>query len=62
MVQQFNVRCFCLANRNLTANHMAEWFLNNLDLMAAACAAPGPFMYIVYAQTIHRLENRRREE
>lgn len=62
MVQQFNVRCFCLANRSLTANQMAEWFLNNLDVIATACAAPGPFMYIVYAQGMRRLENRRRED
>jgi hypothetical protein len=41
---------------------MAEWFLNNLDVIATACAAPGPFMYIVYAQGMRRLENRRRED
>ena len=41
------VRAFCLASGNLRAPEMAELFLGVLDKLAAACAAPGPFLYVV---------------
>lgn len=57
MVTQFGVRCFCLANRHLSAGDMATWFLNNLVHITEACRSlPGPFMYIVYADRIRRLD------
>jgi hypothetical protein len=54
-VEQHAVRCFCLTRGNLTGEHMAQRFLDNLDAITAACASEGPFIYAVHATRIVRL-------
>lgn len=56
-VRQAQVRCFCLSKKSLTANEMGQWFLNNLPRIVAACIEPGPVMYVVYQNSIRRLED-----
>lgn len=41
------VQAFCLTGGNLRAPAMAELYLAVLNHLAAACAAPGPFLYTV---------------
>lgn len=55
-VIQSGVRCFCLSKKSLTADRMAQWFLNNMDRMAVACADSGPSMYVVYEHSIRRIK------
>lgn len=57
-VKRFGVRCFCLADRNISGALMAIWFLNNLDRITAACQALGPFMYIVNEHKIRLLPDK----
>jgi hypothetical protein len=54
-VKARGVRCFCLANQNLTGNEMAGRFLNNLDAIVRACNERGPFIYAVHQTRIERL-------
>ncbi len=49
------VRCFCLANQNLTGDEMAGRFLSNLDAIVRACNEPGPFIYAVHQTRIEKL-------
>ena len=51
-VRQHGARCFYIANGNLRSAEMATRYLNNLDAIRAACAAPGPFLYAVHAAQI----------
>ena len=57
-VHNATVRCFCLRDGTLTGPEMAARFLHNLERIAEACAAPGPFCYIVYADGIRLVPNR----
>ena len=41
------VRAFCLTSGNLRAAEMAELYLKFLKQLTAACAEPGPFLYVV---------------
>jgi PIN like domain len=54
-VKAHGVRCFCLANQNLTGDEMAGRFLNNLDAIVRACNEPGPFIYAVHQTRIEKL-------
>ena len=54
-VKAHRARCFCLSNQNLTGEAMAGRFLDNLDAIAAACVADGPFIYAVHQRRIERL-------
>jgi hypothetical protein len=54
-VKNYQVRCFCLSNRNLMGEEMAERFISNLDRITNACAEPGPFIYAVHKNRIERL-------
>lgn len=54
-VKASRVRCFCLSNQNLSAADMANRFIDNLDAIAAACAAAGPMIYAVHRNRIERL-------
>lgn len=54
-VKEYRVRCFCLSNRNLTGDEMAQRFITNLHRIANACAQPGPFIYAVHKNRIERL-------
>lgn len=55
VVREFEVRCFCLKQRNLRAPEMAERFLRNIERIADACEEPGPFVYAVHQMRIERL-------
>lgn len=55
-VREHRVRCFCLSNRSLTGEEMAEWFLVNIDRIARSCREAGPFIYAVHKNRIDRLE------
>lgn len=50
------VQCFCLSSQSLSADDMAARFLDNLDAITTACAAPGPFIYAVHTNRIERLK------
>lgn len=54
-VLEHRVRCFCLSNRNLTGDEMAQRFIDNFPSIASACAEPGPFIYAVHQNRIERL-------
>ncbi len=54
-VRRFGVRAFCVSNANLRADEQAARLTDNLDRIARAAAAPGPFIYGVYADSIRRL-------
>lgn len=54
-IVRHNVKCFCLARRDLSAADMADRFLRNLDAIANACAEPGPFIYAVHQNRIEHL-------
>lgn len=54
-VREHGVRGFCLSNQSLTAEQMANRFLDNLDAIAEASAAAGPFLYAVHQNRIERL-------
>jgi hypothetical protein len=49
------VRCFCIANQQLSAELMAQRFLRNLGRIADACADSGPFVYSVEPGRIVKL-------
>lgn len=55
-VRRSSVRCFCLSNRSLTGEEMAERCLNNLSRIARACMKPGPFIYAVHKDRMEPLE------
>lgn len=55
IVKQYQVRCFCLSNRNLTGEEMAQRFIANLHRITNACAKPGPFVYAVHKNRIEHL-------
>jgi hypothetical protein len=42
-----NVRAFCLTSGNLRAADMAQLYLDGLLKLTAACAEPGPFLFVV---------------
>jgi hypothetical protein len=54
-VKAHGVRCFCLANQNLTGDEMADRFLSNLDAIVRACGELGPFIYAVHRIRIEKL-------
>lgn len=54
-VKAHGVRCFCLANQNLTGDEMADRFLSNLDAIVRACGELGPFIYAVHRTRIEKL-------
>lgn len=54
-VKAHRARCFCLSNQNLSGPVMAGRFLDNLDAIAAACVAEGPFIYSVHHRRIEAL-------
>jgi hypothetical protein len=55
-VLDHSVRAFCLTSGNLRATDMASLYLGVLDRIAAACAAPGPFLYGVSRQGLRLLD------
>ncbi|MDA8072762.1 MAG: hypothetical protein M0Z40_03990 [Actinomycetota bacterium] len=55
-VVAFGVRGFYLTRQDLTAQAMADRFLDNLDAIVDACAAPGPFLYAVNQRDIRRVD------
>jgi hypothetical protein len=55
VIHRYSARCFCLANANLKATEMAECYLANLEAIASACTAPGPFLYAVHARRIEEI-------
>jgi hypothetical protein len=50
------VRAFCLTGGNLRAADMAAHFLAAIDVITAACAQPGPFLYAVSPRGLRRLD------
>ena len=54
-VKAHGVRCFCLANQNLTGDEMADRFLSNLEAIVRACGELGPFIYAVHRTRIEKL-------
>jgi PIN like domain len=54
-VRAHGVRCFCLANQNLTGDEMADRFLSNLDAIVRACGVPGPFIYAIHRTRIEKV-------
>ena len=54
-VKKYQVRCFCLSNRDLMGEEMAERFISDLHRITNACAEPGPFTYAVHKDRIERL-------
>jgi len=54
-VRTHAVRCFCLTHQGLPGDEMARRFLVNLPAIAAACSAPGPFIYAVHATRIQAM-------
>lgn len=50
------VRAFCLTSGNLRAAEMAELYISVLDKLTAACATPGPFMYVVSRSGLRRID------
>ena len=50
------VRCFCLARRDLKADEMAARFLRNLTRIEQACSEDGPFIYAVHETRIEQLQ------
>lgn len=50
------VRAFCLTSGNLRAAEMAQLYLGVLDKLVAACAAPGPFLYVVSRSGLRRVD------
>ena len=55
-VKRFSVKCFCLSSKNLTAIDMADRFVKNLHSITAACQQSGPFIVIVYADQVRRVD------
>lgn len=55
-VKRFAVKCFCLSAKNLTANDMADRFIKNLRSITTACKQSGPFIVIVYADQVRRVD------
>lgn len=55
-VRAYHVRSFCLSNRNLTGEEMADRFIVNLERITRACSEPGPFIYAVHKNRIEELE------
>jgi len=55
-VKRYALRCFCLNRQDLRARDMAERFVHNLQAMADACSAPGPFIYAVHENRLHLLD------
>jgi hypothetical protein len=49
------VRAFCLTGGNLRAAQTADRFANAIDDIAAACAEPGPFLYVVSSAGLRRI-------
>ena len=54
-VRTHRVRCFALSSQQLTADDMADRFLDNLDAITRACAESGPFIYAVHRNRIEPL-------
>lgn len=50
------VRAFCLTSGNLRAADMAAQFFAQLDQIAEACTAPGPFLYAVSGRGLRLLD------
>jgi hypothetical protein len=50
------VRAFCLTSGNLRAADMAGLYLDVLDELTAACAAEGPFLYVVSRSGLRRVD------
>ena len=50
------VRAFCVSNGNLSATEMAQLCLDRLDKLAAACAASGPFLYVISRQGLRQID------
>jgi hypothetical protein len=55
-VQRFGVRCFCITRQNLTADDMADRYIEHLPAIAKACEQPAPFIYAVYENRIERFD------
>lgn len=50
------VRAFCLSGGNLRAVAMAELYIRVLPRMVAACQEDGPFLYVVSAAGLRRVD------
>jgi hypothetical protein len=51
-----SVRAFCLTSGNLRAAEMAQLYIAVLDKLTVACAAPGPFLYVVSRSGLRRVD------
>ena len=54
-VKEYQVRCFCLSNRHLMGEEMAQRFIANLDRITNACSERGPFIHAVHKNWLERL-------
>ncbi len=52
----FGVQTFCLIGGNLKAAVMAEQFLAVIDKIAVRSRQPGPFLYVVSASGLRRVD------
>lgn len=50
------VRAFCLTSGNLRAAEMAQQYIAVLGKLTAACAAPGPFLFVVSRSGLRRVD------
>lgn len=50
------VRAFCLTSGNLRAAEMAQLYIAVLDKLTVACAARGPFLYVVSRGGLRRVD------
>jgi hypothetical protein len=54
-IEKFAVRCFCISSGNLSGEEMASRILANLDRIIEVGAQPGPYIYMVHANRIERV-------
>lgn len=55
VIRRHGVRAFVIPRGSLTAAEQASRFVANAARIAAACEAPGPFVYAVHERRIERL-------
>jgi hypothetical protein len=55
VVMASGARMFCIPRANISAEHAAARYLDNLDAICAAALSDGPFIYSVHPRKIERL-------
>ncbi len=55
VLERSRARCFCLANGSLSSAEMATRYLDNWPRIKKIANQPGPYLYAVHRDRIHRL-------